>query len=44
MMEKGGIPMYPAIMLAGLTLLTWVLALVTSYLDETPADFENLTA
>ncbi len=44
MMDKGGIPMYSAVLLAGLTLLAWAIAVVVSYLDETPADFENVSA
>jgi hypothetical protein len=41
MFDKGGIPMYPALVFAGLTLLTWAIAVVASYLDEGPADFER---
>ena len=41
MIDKGGIPMYPALLFAGLTLLTWAAAVVASYLDEKPADFDR---
>ncbi|WP_447601285.1 hypothetical protein [Nitrospira sp. Nam80] len=43
MIDKGGIPMYPALVLAGLTLLTWAAAIVASYVDETPADLDRST-
>lgn len=41
MIDKGGIPMYPALMLAGLTLLTWAAAVMASYMDDTPADLDR---
>ncbi len=44
MFDKGGIPVYPAMILAGLTLFTWVVVMVKSYLDDRPADFENASA
>ncbi|WHZ21495.1 MAG: hypothetical protein OJF47_000607 [Nitrospira sp.] len=40
MMHTGGIPFYLAVLLVGFTLLIWLIAVVASYLDETPADFE----
>jgi hypothetical protein len=41
MIDKGGIPMYPAIMLAGLTVFTWAVAIFASYLDDKPADLDR---
>ena len=42
MFDKGGIPMYPAIVFAGLTLFTWAAAVAASYLDDTPAELERM--
>jgi hypothetical protein len=41
MFDKGGIPMYPALVFAGLMLLTWAAAVVVSYLDKKSADFDS---
>ena len=41
MFDKGGMPMYPALVFAGLTFVTWAIAVVASYLDEEPADFDR---
>jgi hypothetical protein len=41
MIDKGGIPMYPALVFAGLTFLTWAAAIVASYVDDTPADLDR---
>ena len=41
MFDKGGMPMYPAVILAGLTLFAWIAVMVRSYTDETPAGFED---
>lgn len=41
MFEKGGMPMYPAVVFAGLTLFTWAMAIVASYLDDKPADLDH---
>ncbi len=37
-MDKAGMPMYPAIVLGVLTLLTWAVAVAASYVDERPAE------
>jgi hypothetical protein len=42
MFDKAGMPMYPAIVFAGLTIFTWGMAIVASYLDDKPADFDRL--
>ena len=42
MLDKGGMPMYPVIVFGALTLFTWAMAVVASYLDDTPADFDRL--
>ncbi|HJR76928.1 MAG TPA: hypothetical protein VJ805_08135 [Nitrospiraceae bacterium] len=44
MLDKGGMPMYPAVVFAGFTIFTWILAIVASYLDDKPADFDRLYA
>lgn len=31
---------YLSVLLVGFSLLTWLIAVVAPYLDETPADFE----
>ena len=41
MFDKGGIPMYPAMVLAALTLLTWAAAIVASCMDDKPADLDR---
>lgn len=41
MFDKEGIPMYPAIVFAGLTLFTWAAAVAASYLDDTSAELER---
>ncbi len=41
MFDKGGIPMYPAMVLAALTFLTWAAAIVASYMDDKPADLDR---
>lgn len=41
MIEKGGIPMYPAIAFAGVTAFAWAMAIFASYLDDTPADLDR---
>jgi hypothetical protein len=41
MFDKGGMPMYPAIIFAVVTLFTWAMAIVASYLDDTPADLDH---
>ena len=41
MIDKGGIPMYPALVFAGLTVLTWAAAIVASYVDDKPADLDR---
>jgi hypothetical protein len=44
MFDKGGMPMYPVVVFAGLTIFTWIVAVVASYLDDRPADFDRLYA
>ena len=41
MIEKGGIPMYPAIAFAVVTTFTWAMAIAASYLDDKPADLDR---
>ena len=41
MIDKGGIPMYPALVFAVLTVLTWAAAIVASYVDDKPADLDR---
>ena len=44
MFDKGGMPMYPVIVFAGLTMFTWAMAIVASYLDEKPADLDRASS
>ncbi len=41
MLDKGGMPMYPVVLFAGFTIFTWIVAVVASYLDDTPAEFDR---
>jgi hypothetical protein len=41
MFDKGGMPMYPVVVFAGLTLFTWAMAIVASYLDDKRADADR---
>ena len=41
MLDKGGMTMYPAIIFAGLTIFTWAMAIVASYMDDRPADLDH---
>jgi hypothetical protein len=41
MIDKGGIPMYPAMVFAGLTFLTWAAAIFASYVDDKPAELDR---
>jgi hypothetical protein len=34
-------PMYPVVVFAGFTVFTWIVAIVASYLDDNPADFDR---
>ena len=41
MIEKGGMPMYPAIAFAGVTAFAWAMAIFASYLDDKPAALDR---
>ena len=38
MIDKGGMPMYPAIVFAAVTAFAWAVAIFASYADDKPAD------
>ena len=41
MIDKGGMPMYPAIVFAGITAFAWAVAIFASYVDDKPADIDR---